>query len=244
MLLPGPQALDGRAVHLWVLRLEAAESTFDRACSWLADDEMARAGRFRFDRHRRAYVLGRAALRTLLGSYLGIAPAEVRFAYGPQGKPALADSSSSLRFNASNSGDLAACAFTRGCEIGVDIERHRPVRDLEHIADRFFSPQEAAEVLALPDPDKEQGFFNCWTRKESYIKAMGGGLSIPLDSFQVTLGPGEAPRMVSLGGSTEAARCWTLHDFAPAEGYTGAIAYPDALRVIVEQPLVPAAEIL
>lgn len=244
MLLPGPDGLKGREVHLWVVRLEASEDNFERSRSWLSEDEIARAERFRFDRHRRAFVLGRAALRALLASYLGIAPADVRFVYGPQGKPALADTLSPLRFNASNSGDLAACAFTRGCEIGVDVEQHRAVRDLENIAHRFFSPEEAAEVLELPATDKETGFFNCWTRKEAYIKAMGGGLSIPLDSFQVTLRPGVAARMVSLDGSAEAARCWTLHDFTPAPGYTGAIAYRDEPRSIQAMPVMPVDEIV
>lgn len=244
MRLPGPDELSGCEVHLWVIRLDASENNFERARSWLSEKEIARAERFRFDRHRRAYVLGRAALRVLLASYLGTAPSEVCFMYGPQGKPALANASYSLRFNASNSGDLAACAFTRGCEIGVDVEQHRPVRDLEHIAHRFFSPEEAAEVLELPVSDKDTGFFNCWTRKEAYIKAMGGGLSIPLDSFQVTLRPGAAARMVSLDGSADAARKWTLHHFTPAPGYTGAIAYLDEPRVLQAMPVLTVDELM
>ena len=197
----------------------------------MSAEETARAERFRFDRHRRAFILGRAALRMLVASYSGGDPAEIGFVYGPQGKPALADESSALRFNASNSGNMAAYAFTTGCEIGVDLEQYRPVRDLEHIAWRFFSPPETAELLALPQAEKDAGFFSCWTRKEAYIKAMGGGLSIPLDSFQVTLRPGDA-RMVSLGGSVDAARGWTLHDFTPAPDYAGAIAYPDIPRAL------------
>lgn len=244
MLLPGPDALGVGEVHLWVLHLEASEEEFDRARCWLSEDEIARAERFRFDRHRRAFVLGRAALRALLGSYLGTRPQQVCFTYGPQGKPALADASCSLRFNASNSGELAACAFMRGCEIGVDVEQHRPVRDLEHIAQRFFSAEEAAEVLELPVAEKDAAFFNCWTRKEAYIKALGGGLSIPLDSFQVTLRPGALARMVSLNGSTAAACQWTLHNFTPAAGYTGAIAYPDVPRVLQAMPMVSADEFM
>jgi len=244
MLLPGPDGLQGREVHLWIVRLEASEDNFERSCSWLSADEIARAERFRFERHRRAFVLGRAALRALLATYIGIAPADVCFVYGQQGKPALADASCDLRFNASNSGDLAACAFTRGCEIGVDVEQYRRVSDLDHIAHRFFSPEEAAEVLGLSAADKDAGFFNCWTRKEAYIKAMGGGLSIPLDSFRVTLFPGVTARMVTLGGSAEAARSWTLHDFTPAAGYAGAIAYPDEPRLLKAMPLVSADEVV
>jgi len=171
-------------------------------------------------------------LRALLASYLGKEPAEVCFSYGPQGKPALADASCSLRFNTSNSSDLVAYAFTPGCEIGIDVEQHRPVHDWDRIAHRFFSPEEASELSDLPEAERIAAFFNCWSRKEACIKAIGGGLSIPLDSFRVTLRPGVAARMVSLNGSEEAARAWTLHDIAPAPEYAGAIAYPDRQRFL------------
>jgi 4'-phosphopantetheinyl transferase len=227
---------DSRAVHLWIVRLEAGENNFARSLAVLSPEETARAERFHFDRHRRAFVLGRAALRFLLASYLDMDAAVIQFVYGPQGKPALApmlkNGPCSLRFNASHSGDLAAYTFTSGCEIGVDVERYRELPDLENIARRFFSPEEAAELLELSANDKASGFFNCWTRKEAYIKAMGGGLSIPLDSFRVTLVPGAAARMVSLDGSNDAARHWTLYHFTPAPHYAGAIAYPGDPRAI------------
>jgi 4'-phosphopantetheinyl transferase len=236
--------LDKGEVHLWLVRLEASEVNFQAARSWLSADEAARAARFYFERHGRAYILGRAVLRVLIGRYLGIDPSAVRFVYGPQGKPALEDAECSLRFNASNSGDLAACAFTRGCEIGVDVEQHRDLRDMEQIAHRFFSPEEASELLALPEPNRAAGFFNCWTRKEAYIKAKGGGLSIPLASFQVTLKPGVSPRMVSIDGSAEAARGWTVHHFDPAPDFRGAIAYADQARELRSNPVMPVDALL
>jgi 4'-phosphopantetheinyl transferase len=174
--------------------------------------------------------------------------ATVEFVYGPQGKPMLAPTlqnvSSTLRFNASNSGNLAAYAFAHGCEIGVDVERHRALPDFENIARRFFSPEETAELLELSPGEKTSAFFNCWTRKEAFIKALGGGLSIPLDSFRVTLGPGVAARMVSLDGSNDAARRWTLYDFIPAPDYAGAIAYPDQPRSIQTNPLLSVDSLL
>jgi 4'-phosphopantetheinyl transferase len=233
---------DSRAVRLWIVRLEASEDNFARSLGVLSPEETGRAERFHFDRHRRAFVLGRSALRVLLASYLGLDAAAVEFVYGPQGKPALAPKlenvSPSLRFNASNSGDLAAYAFTHGCEIGVDVERYRALPDLESIARRYFSPEETAELLQLSPNEITSGFFNCWTRKEAVIKAMGGGLSIPLDSFRVTLGPGAAARMVSLGGNNDAGGRWTLDDFIPAPEYAGAIAYPDKPRSIQTRPVV------
>jgi 4'-phosphopantetheinyl transferase len=235
---------DSRAVHLRIVRLEASEENFARSLAWLSADETARAKRFYFERHARAFILGRAALRALLASYLGIPPAEVRFLYGPQGKPALADPSSSLRFNVSNSGNLAAYVFTTGCEIGIDVEQHRALHDFENISRRFFSPEETAELLQLPSAEKTTAFFNCWARKEAYIKAMGGGLSIPLDSFRVTLRPGVGARMVSIGGSEDAGRRWTLNAFDPAPEYAGAIAYRDEPRSLHASPLVLVDELL
>jgi 4'-phosphopantetheinyl transferase len=229
---PGSLRSNTRELSLWIVHLEASEQKFEQSLAWLSPEETERAERFRFDRHRRAFVLGRAALRALLGSYLDIAPDAVRFEFGPQGKPRLAGTSSPLQFNASNSGHLAAYAFTAGCEIGVDLEQHRAMLDLENIARRFFSPEETAELLELPASEKTAAFFRCWTRKEAFIKALGGGLSIPLDSFQVTLRPDDAARMVSLGGSSQAARGWMLHDFTPAPDYAGAIAYPGLLRSV------------
>lgn len=227
-----------------IVRLKASEDNYARCISWLSAEETARAARFHFDEHRRAFVLGRGALRALLASELAIAPAEVAFVYGPHGKPALApaleNKARGLRFNASNSGDLAAFAFTSGCDIGIDIERHRALSDLERIAHRFFSPEETAELLALSGEQQIDAFFRCWTRKEAFIKALGGGLSIPLASFQVTLRPGVAARLVSIGGSADAARNWTLSSFDPGPGYAGAVAC-DAPRLI--QPVGPAASL-
>src|ERR1700722_13056166 len=138
---------DSRAVRLWIVRLEAGGDKFWRSLAVLSPEEMARAERFHFDRHRRAFVLGRAVLRFLLAGYVDMDAAAIQFVYGPQGKPALApmlkNGPCSLRFNASHSGDLAAYVFTDGCEIGVDVERYRALPDLENIARRFFSSEEA-----------------------------------------------------------------------------------------------------
>ncbi len=236
--------LSGREVQLWMIRLEALESTFDRALSWLSADEAERAARFRFEKHRRAFVLGRAVLRALTANYLRIAATDVSFAYGPKGKPALAAARYPLDFNVSNSGDLAAYAFTSDCEIGVDVEYRRRMADIEAIARRFFAPAEVTEFMALAESDRPAGFFNCWTRKEAYIKAVGDGLSLPLDSFRVTLLPGVPARMVELDGSASAAERWTVHAFTPAPDYAGAIAYCDRPRPLNVQPLLTVDELL
>jgi 4'-phosphopantetheinyl transferase len=239
-----PTALTASQVQLWAVHLEASEDRFSQCLSWLSSDETARAARFHFAEHRRAFVLGRGVLRALLGGFLEMPPGQIQFSYGPKGKPVLADSSFPIRFNASNSGNYAVYAFTEGCDIGIDVEQVRPIPEMEHIAERFFAPAETSELMALPEPDHAQAFFNCWTRKEAYIKAVGDGLSVPLDSFRVTLRPGAAAEMLCLGGSIEAAKGWTMHDLAPAPGFVGAIAYAGRSRAIVFNRLVTVDELL
>jgi 4'-phosphopantetheinyl transferase len=236
--------LSPREVQLWTVRLEASGNTLAGAFSWLSPDEVERADRFRFDNHRSAFVLGRAVLRALVGSYLGIAPAEASFIYGPKGKPALAGAACPLCFNVSNSSDLAAYAFTLDCEIGVDVEHRRRLIEVEGIARRFFAPHELAELMRLSEEERPEGFFNCWTRKEAYIKAVGDGLSVPLNSFQVTLRPGVPARMLALDGSTAAAERWTLQPFTPAPDYAGAIAYRDGERPLTVRPLLTFNELV
>ena len=173
-----------------------------------------------------------------------MSPGEIEFSYGPKGKPGLMDPSLPVRFNVSNSGSLAVYAFTEACDIGIDVEQVRPVPEMEQIAARFFAADEASELMALPEPERPQGFFNCWTRKEAYIKAVGDGLSVPLDSFRVTLRPGADAEMLCLGGSVGAAKGWALHAFAPAPEFVGALAYPGSLRPVLFAPLLTTEALL
>jgi len=129
-----------------------------------------------------------------------------------------------------HSGDVAMIALTLGREIGVDVEQIRPLSDMERIADRFFCPEEASEVMAVPHVERARAFFRCWTRKEAYIKATGDGLSAPLSSFRVTVRPELPARFVSVQHSAAEAEAWTLHDLQVAVGYAAALAYRDQQR--------------
>ena len=240
---PADAALANHAVAVWSVRIDPPPAAAAQLEALLTAEEIARADRFRGEHLRRAFVASRGALRILLGHYAGIAPRDVRLAFGPQGKPALAPPSA-IAFNLSHSGQLAMYAFTRDCALGIDVEHVRPVADLQAIAARFFAPAEAAELLELPaTPQRERAFFSCWTRKEAYVKAIGTGLSTPLDSFRVTLRPGEPPRLAAVGGDPAALAGRRLHAFEPAAGYVAALAYRDAPRPLLVFPVRDAAEL-
>lgn len=219
----GPE-LDGSGVHVWSAPLDPPEEAVFRCASLLAPDERARADRFRFERHRRQFTVARGVLRTLLGRYLEVDPRILEFRYASHGKPELGGrfAGSGLRFNLSHSGEVALYAFTRGREVGVDVEHVHPLDDAVHIAERFFSAAENAAFRALPAEVKEEAFFLCWTRKEAYIKAIGEGLSLPLHEFDVSLAPGEPARLLGAVDPAQAHR-WTLRELDPAPGYAGAI---------------------
>ena len=235
--------LTGRVVHLWPVSLQAPDGVVAQVQSLLATDESDRAARFKFAHLRSSFILAHGALRILLGRYLNSLPQDLQFIYGSKGKPALG-ALSRLQFNASHSGGLALFAFTTECEIGVDVEALRPMKDIGGIAKRFFCVEETAELMSLPAGQRDEAFFLCWTRKEAYIKATGEGLSVPLDDFRVTLRPGETAKMLDLAHDPNAAEAWTLHGLSVAAGYAGALAYRDARRPIKIFPLADPKHLL
>ena len=238
----GAIRLGPREVQIWGIWLTASDAAVAYYHSILSLDERHRAERFRFGNLRRSYILSRGGLRILLAHYLGGAPTGIEFIGGPKGKPALRDSSG-IRFNTSHSGEMALYALTVGCELGVDVEQLRTLDDPESIATRFFSPGEASELLSLNPEDRGTAFFRCWTRKEAYVKAIGDGLTIPLNCFQVTLLPGDPARFIQLAGDTGIARDWTLDHLDLEPGYVGALAYRDCRRPTTIHPTVAADDL-
>ena len=222
-----PPPLTTDEVHVWRIALDIGNPLLSRLREILADEERQRADRFYFEKDRRHFTAARGALRVLLAGYLARRPEEVRFAYSNYGKPRLADEDDegNLRFNLTHSHGLALLAVTRDREIGVDVEHLRDMeRDGEPLAERFFSPREAAVLRSLPARRRREAFFHCWTRKEAYIKAQGKGLSLPLDQFEVSLHPDEPAALLATQHDPQEAQRWSLRSLFPGEGYVAAVA--------------------
>ena len=205
----------GPTVDVYWAALDEDGADLARLAGTLADDERCRARRFRLERDRRRYIVRRAILRELLSRYLGIAPARVRLRTGPFGKPCVAEGD--LRFSLSHSRGLALYAVARGLEVGCDLEFRDPRLACGRVAERFFSPPELHVLRSLPAERWAEGFFNGWTRKEAYVKARGLGLSLPLDSFAVTLAPGEPAALL------HGCDGWSVRALEPAPLYHAAV---------------------
>ena len=173
--------------HLWLARDEAihAPALIEAYQGLLTPEEAERQQRFHFERHRHQHLVTRALVRCVLSHYTGSPPADWRFVAGERGKPDVSAPRGFewLRFNLSHTDGLVACAVARDCEVGVDVENLTRKGDTVAIADRYFSPSECAALHALPESAQRDRFFSYWTLKESYIKARGLGLAIPLGEF-------------------------------------------------------------
>jgi len=229
-----PELREGE-VHVWRSWLDLSLAELRELENLLSPDERARASRFVFERDRRRFIAARAALRSILAECAGIGPRQVAFYYTPSGKPGLAGDleRSELQFNLSHSGALALIAVVRRAALGVDVECLSRRVDYEGIAKRFFSERERRALESLDGSKRKRGFFDCWTRKEAFVKALGEGLSRPFSCFDVSLAPGEGACLLAVRGDPEATSRWSLRALEPAPGYTGAVAVECAIGRLV-----------
>jgi 4'-phosphopantetheinyl transferase len=191
----------------------------------LSAPERVRAGQFSFQRDRTRCIVARGLLRVILGRYLAIPPEHLRLHSGGTGKPVLPVSQGrGIEFSVSHSHGLVVYAVACGRRIGVDIERVRAVASWAGVTGRVFSPREQAVFRSLPPDQQRAAFFRAWTRKEACAKAWGQGLSCPLGRIDVSLGPVEPGRPLSIHGDPGASGRWSLQDLAPAPGYAAAVA--------------------
>jgi 4'-phosphopantetheinyl transferase len=240
---PERLSLERDDVHVWRISLDQGRIVSRTLWPLLMPDERQRAGRYHFEKDRRRFIIARGALRRILGRYLNLPPERIEFSYSRYGKPALghAAQAGDIRFNVSHSHDLALCAVAYGREVGLDVEFIREELAELSIAESYFSPAEVATLRALSPELHKIAFFNCWTRKEAYVKACGEGLSYPLQRFSVSLIPGERARLLSVDEPHEADR-WSLVELFQQNNYVAALVveggaprlrcwqYPDGLQ--------------
>ena len=218
---PGVPLAEGEAL-VWRIDLRGSPAEVAAAERLVTAAERARADRYLRAKDRVSFLLQRAALRLQLAAYLGIAdPRAVEFELGERGKPRVrgARGVAAIEFNASGSGEVGLMVFSREAAVGVDVERHREIDELE-IARNFFAAEEKAELAALPADARREGFFNAWTRKEAFIKATGEGLYFSLERFAVSLAPGVPAVLRRVDGEAGPAAAWAMMALPMEAGYS------------------------
>jgi len=222
--------------HVWRASLDQNERALANLEALLSQDEYRKAMRYHRPVDRDQYIAGRGILRTIISAYLRLSPGELRFAYNEYGKPAVSDDQNdrALNFNLSHSNGLALYAITRGRLVGIDIEYIREDFATIDIAEHFFSKDEVRSLMAVPTDRRVEAFFNCWSRKESYIKAIGMGVSYPLDGFTVSLAPNEAPALLKVAADESEPSRWQMHELKAGKGYAASLII-EASPVVLKQ---------
>jgi 4'-phosphopantetheinyl transferase len=220
-------------VHVWRLDLNIPAAVVSQLNRTLDEDERAQVACLLFDADRSHFVAAHGYVRRLLGSCLGLTPEALRYDHDPHGKPririGLRDTKTPLRFNLSSSDDTALLAVSLDREVGVDVEKVRTERDSIGIAERFFSPREAAALRRLADQRQVPAFCRCWTRKEAYVKATGDGMFLPLNSFVVSIDSPyvplarEKPEAVFSSAGEVSQRRWKMIGLPESAGFTAAL---------------------
>ena len=222
------QRLAKDEIHVWNLKPEP-EADLAEYSRLLGPDERERAGRFRLPHLTHDYTVDHGRMRLILSGYAGLAPEDIVFSMNKFGKPGLAnpeaaDQAGRLRFNLSHTEGHTLLAICLDATIGVDVERVRAMNDWPAIAQSHFSPLEIAALYDTIDSDRQDAFYRCWTRKEAFLKAHGLGLSIPLDSFAVSLTPEEFPALLSCAWDHEEIGRWSFFALNPGPDFVGALA--------------------
>ena len=229
MWMPGPpatplSAVEAGAIHVWLVTL--ADVPSDGAADMLTPDEREQASRFMSAALTRGFIAKRAALRQILATYTSVHAADLAFRTSAHGKPHLLDrdgAASTIEFNVSDAGRYALVAVAMRRAIGVDIEAIRHIEDADDIVEHHFSAIERAAYRRLAPEQRPTAFFNAWTRKEAFIKAVGLGLHLSLDSFSVALDPAAPARLIEIDGDPMKAAEWTLMPIEVPSGHVGAV---------------------
>jgi len=208
-------------VHVWYFNVDKFSNEIEFHKNFLSIEEKSKSKKFKFEKDRALNILARSSLRILSSLYLDTSANAIEFKYGTYGKPDY-NFKTNLKFNVSHSGKFVVLAFVKNSEIGVDVEKVKTDFDVLDIAENFFSDSEIEMLHKAKLDDLYKAFYRCWTRKESFIKAKGSGLSFPLASFTVSLNYKEAELLKTEWNPSEKEE-WSLYSFEPAFGYIGAL---------------------
>ena len=222
---PGTVLVGAHDVHVWRVDLDHPGWPLEQLTGTLSLDERRRASTLAFSRDRRRMQVSRGVLRLLLAGYVDRAPRAIDLRDGPHGKPELAVASGDegVMFNCSHSRGLALYAFAPGRRVGIDLEVVRHLPEAEAIAELCFSPRERSKLAALPRSRLDEAVLRGWTMKEAYAKAVGEGLTRPLDGVEVAVAPTEPPALHAIDGDRVAAGRWSLQTLSPEAGYVAAL---------------------
>ena len=215
--------LSENEIHVWQIDIESQLQYLETYWSHLSNLEQSRASKFRFEIHKNKYIIRTGILRILLSNYRMCQPNEIEFKIGEFGKPKLTNSD--LAFNLSHSKNKAIIAIAINLQLGIDIEYIDEKIKAKEIAGNFFSNEEIKQLCALEDVKLADGFFNIWTKKEAFIKAIGTGLTYPLDAFDVSLDNSEQKALTRLDNSFTEAQKWNLFSIKTFNNFKGALAY-------------------
>lgn len=228
--IPTKLKLSENEIHIWLVDLETQLQNLKAYWSYLSKIEQSRAIKFRFESHKNNYIIRTGILRILLSNHLMCQPNEIEFEVGEFGKPKL--NNSTLTFNLSHSKSKALIALTQNIEIGIDLEYIDASIDAKTIAIHFFSNDEMKQLYTLNNENLADEFFNIWSKKEAFIKAIGTGLTYPLDAFDVSLDTLEKKALTRIKNSTKEAQKWNLFSIKTFNNYAGAIAYKGKAKQI------------
>ena len=214
-------------IDVWRIPLAVSSDKLTDLAAQLCSDERQRANRFLREEPRQRFIVGRAQLRRILAKYMKVTAAEIRFEYEPLGKPQVAPLSceTRIRFNLSQSGNVALLGVGSNREVGIDVELIRPVRQAQELAQRYFSSSESKALRELPSHQHNEAFLRLWTCKEAFLKALGCGLSFPLDQVTINMDTINSPHIQSVRG-TSPQETWQLTSLTPGPDYIGALASP------------------
>lgn len=211
-------ALNSRDLHLWIIDLHVNTRQEKKYFEFLSTSEKEKALRYKFDKDRIAAVVSRGVLRILSAAYLNGNATALTFDYGEFGKPSLKNHKN-FYFNVSHSYKMAVIGFSIDQEIGTDIEYLKNDIEVMDIAENFFSKKEISALGAIPEAEQIKAFYRCWTRKESIIKALGSGLSFPLDSFAVSLDHDYRATLLQTDWELTEKQYWEMFSFHPSQDY-------------------------